>query len=310
VFRYFLSRRYLLHRRTNLIGIVGILVAVGALIMILSIMTGFLEQTKKSIRGSLADLIIRPRTVDRSGLRRLPSDPAEVLTLIRSDPRVKAASAHLVWFCMIARGGAEAAMSQRMLSDSLYGDLNAVELVGVDTQDEFATTEFSRALEREPKLGAASPTPRSRSRRCPTAGPEGIPRASAVIGEQLYSALGLSRGDEITVATVVPDPKTGRHRALQPHVRRRRHVPHASQRHRPRSHLRRAQRARRLPRLRSALQRAPGDAERLRQGRRGGARRALREAAQGGFPLRPARRGAHWEEFRKTLLARSRTSAG
>jgi ABC-type lipoprotein release transport system permease subunit len=48
VYRSFLSWRYLVSRPTNLIGIVGILVGVGALILILSIMTGFLEESRRS----------------------------------------------------------------------------------------------------------------------------------------------------------------------------------------------------------------------------------------------------------------------
>ena len=57
MFRTFLSWRYLVSRRTNLIGIVGIFVAVAALIMILSIMTGFLDESRRFIRGSLADIV-------------------------------------------------------------------------------------------------------------------------------------------------------------------------------------------------------------------------------------------------------------
>ncbi len=60
MFRSFLSWRYLFARRTNLIGIVGILVAVGALILILSIMTGFLEESRRTVRGSLADILVQP----------------------------------------------------------------------------------------------------------------------------------------------------------------------------------------------------------------------------------------------------------
>ncbi|MFT6715140.1 MAG: ABC-type lipoprotein release transport system permease subunit [Planctomycetota bacterium] len=55
MYRSFLSWRYLTSRRTNLIGIGGIFVAVTALILILSIMTGFLNEARSSIRGSLSD---------------------------------------------------------------------------------------------------------------------------------------------------------------------------------------------------------------------------------------------------------------
>jgi hypothetical protein len=60
MYRWFLSLRYLRARKTNLIGIGGLFVGVGALILILSIMTGFLEETRRSVRGSLSDLVVSP----------------------------------------------------------------------------------------------------------------------------------------------------------------------------------------------------------------------------------------------------------
>ncbi|NOT30542.1 MAG: hypothetical protein HOP15_08860, partial [Planctomycetes bacterium] len=65
MYRSFLSWRYLVSRPTNLIGIVGILVGVGALILILSIMTGFLDMTRSTVRGTLSDLIVEPRQGER-----------------------------------------------------------------------------------------------------------------------------------------------------------------------------------------------------------------------------------------------------
>ena len=55
MYRSFLARRYIRARRTNLIGIVGIFVAVSSLILILSIMSGFLEESRNTMRGSLSD---------------------------------------------------------------------------------------------------------------------------------------------------------------------------------------------------------------------------------------------------------------
>ena len=60
MYRSFLSWRYLVSRRTNLIGITGIFVAVGALILILSIMTGFLDEARTQVRGSMSDLLVSP----------------------------------------------------------------------------------------------------------------------------------------------------------------------------------------------------------------------------------------------------------
>ena len=57
MYKTFLSWRYMRARRTNLIGVIGICVGVGALIMILSIMTGFLEEVG---RTALETLLPRP----------------------------------------------------------------------------------------------------------------------------------------------------------------------------------------------------------------------------------------------------------
>ena len=62
MFRTFLSLRYLRARKTSWIGIAGIFVAVAALVMILSIMAGFLAESRRSLRGNLADLVIQPLT--------------------------------------------------------------------------------------------------------------------------------------------------------------------------------------------------------------------------------------------------------
>ncbi len=64
MFRTFLSLRYLRARKTSWIGIAGIFVAVAALVMILSIMAGFLAETRRSVRGNLADIVIQP-SVDK-----------------------------------------------------------------------------------------------------------------------------------------------------------------------------------------------------------------------------------------------------
>ena len=60
MFRTFLSLRYLRARKTNWIGMAGILVAVAALVLILSIMAGFLAESRRTLRGNLADLVIQP----------------------------------------------------------------------------------------------------------------------------------------------------------------------------------------------------------------------------------------------------------
>src|SRR5690349_13850276 len=108
MYKSFLSWRYLLRRPVNLIGIVGILVGVGALILILSIMSGFLEQTRQTVRGSLADLVIEPSDRARLDGRTPPEQPERILAAVREDPRVAGACAQLTWFGILAPAGADA----------------------------------------------------------------------------------------------------------------------------------------------------------------------------------------------------------
>jgi lipoprotein-releasing system permease protein len=201
LFRGFLSWRYMLRRRTNLIGIVGILVGVWALITILSIMSGFLELSRATLRGSLADLILRPYQGSLRSDERVPSDPAPLLAALREDPRIAAASAHLTWVGIVARKGEEGRL---ILSDSQHGKLAGVQLIGIDVAAEFESTELREALSREPLYGSLVADPDDPFAPPPTA-PAGRPRPSVVLGEQLFAAHRLYRGAVVTLATVRPE---------------------------------------------------------------------------------------------------------
>jgi len=202
VYRYFLSWRYMRQRRTNLIGIVGVFVAVGALILILSIMTGFLDQARKTLRGSLSDLIVLPVFGPQTTC---PRDPKPMLEALRADPRVAAASAHLVWLCILTRNDERSA---QILASSQSGQYAGVKLTGIDTGDEVEATEFKAALTREPKEGTPVADPEH-----PFAAPpgydrtKGLPHASVIVGEQLFRMHRLQRGQLIKLMTAVPNPK-------------------------------------------------------------------------------------------------------
>jgi lipoprotein-releasing system permease protein len=240
MYRWFLSWRYLVTRPTNFIGIVGISVAVGALILILSIMTGFLVETRTLLRGGLADLIVTPLLYSQ-GQRgeRVPHEPHALLAHLRADPRVLAATPRLTWFGLAAGAGENAAQTSRVLQDARAQGLNAVQLIGVDVapdveftylglrtflalhglqwtpprvQDEFDTTDLEAELRREPhplRLGEPVADARVPFALPPNFEPRGRRPATAVIGEQLASQLNLRRGDTLKLLTVVPDPYTG-----------------------------------------------------------------------------------------------------
>jgi len=202
MFKSFLSWRYMRRRRTNLIGIIGIFVAVAALILILSIMTGFLEEQRRSIRGSLSDIIVVPYLPDAGTDGRYPRDPAPLLEAIRSEPGVEAASAHMVWFGVLSGEGSSAT---QILMNSQFSQDAGVLLVGIDVEQEFATTSLREALTRETSIGAQVHDPDD-----PFAPPPGfairgreLPRV--IVGEQLFVRHGLRRGSRITFMTPVQD---------------------------------------------------------------------------------------------------------
>jgi lipoprotein-releasing system permease protein len=202
VFRSFLSWRYLRRRRTNLIGIGGIFVAVGALILILSIMSGFLEESRITLRGSLSDLIVTPYP----GPSEAPRDPGPALEAVRADARVEAASAHLVWYGILAGEGSD---PERLLSSSQYGQYAGVKMVGVDVDQEFEATELRASLTRAPRYGSPVADPDRPFDLPPGHSPAGRPRPAVVLGEQLFRTHDLHRGAVVNLMTAAPNPRTG-----------------------------------------------------------------------------------------------------
>jgi lipoprotein-releasing system permease protein len=224
MYKTFLSWRYMRARRTNLIGVIGIGVGVGALIMILSIMTGFLEETKKTLRGGLADIIVEPAQVAASRGSRASSSPDPILEVVRADPRVEAACAELAWGGMLGMGGRETAITQEVLADPQLFSMTVVRLFGIDAKDELATTDLRAALQRPPPQKRAPNTVHISVADvdhpfAPPPGyvPEGMPLASCIVGAQLAYRWGLQRGSVIWLTTGVPDVETGE---LHPNDRR------------------------------------------------------------------------------------------
>jgi lipoprotein-releasing system permease protein len=195
-------------RRTNVIGVLGIMVGVGALILILSIMSGFLEETRKVVRGSLSDLIIAPYTVPRPDGHLPPSDPSALLAAIRADPRVEAATPQRAWTGLLTSTETriDTALTNMRMADLERGRLALVQLLGIDVESEYKTSELRAALESDSLTGSirvadiehpfAPP---------PDYDPSGRPLASIIVGEQQAAMLNLTRGSVINILTGVPN---------------------------------------------------------------------------------------------------------
>ena len=196
MYRTFLSWRYLRVRRTNYIGIIGIFVGVGALILILSIMAGFLAESRKSVRGSLSDIIIEPV----ASLTGNPEPAEPTLEMARSTPGVLGATAQLHWYGIMTFGGDKTMLGNRQLGDPTFTELSGVHLIGVDIDGEAQATEFHESLRRKSKMPRDQvEDPEHPFASPPNYKPRGRALASVIVGEQLMWRLQLRRGDIIQV---------------------------------------------------------------------------------------------------------------
>ena len=207
MYKSFLSWRYLLRRPVNLIGIVGILVGTGALILILSIMSGFLEETRRTVRGSLADLIIEPSDAPRRDGKKVPEEPSKILAQVRADPRVAGACAQLSWFGLLAPSGDETQRPRVRFFDPQNASRSGVQLFGIDPAEEFQTSELRTALMEVSNTGLARvANPDRPFDPPPEYVPDGKPLPCVIVGEQMAIAFDLKRGSVINVVTANPRP--------------------------------------------------------------------------------------------------------
>lgn len=217
MFKTFLSFRYLRARKTNWIGMAGIFVAVAALVLILSIMAGFLAEHRRTLRGNLADFVIQPTTTAKSV--NLPNgdridvntDVAAMIELIEAHPKVISAAPQLQWYGLLVPDGAEGPM-KRPMQDAIQ----LVEMIGVDVEDESATSDFAASLVRDyspkpPSGKKESSVPRVLDPNDPFAplASEGRqrerPGRPIIVGEQLAYLWGLYPGQNVSIVTATFD---------------------------------------------------------------------------------------------------------
>lgn len=216
MFRTFLSLRYLRARKTSWIGVAGIFVAVAALVLILSIMAGFLAESRRTLRGNLADLVVQPDLFG-DGVRLANGDlvPAnqdvqELLSVVQAHPKVVGATPQLIWYGLFVPRRAGKALERPM-----QGAIELVELVGVDLETEAGATTFHESLEAEPALKPLQ-IGEGQGRYCSVGRPEnpenpfapidtpGVrhrPGYPILVGEQLAYLWGLSKGTEVDIFT-------------------------------------------------------------------------------------------------------------
>ncbi len=133
MYRIFLSIKYLSSRIIPFLAMFAVALGVMSMIVVISVMNGFIVQTRVIARGTLADLTVTPLVTNAS---------QHYLDLIRTAPKVKAVSPHLVRQALVSTGfSGHAATTHKQLRE-----LSFVTVLGIDPALERLASDFERYL--------------------------------------------------------------------------------------------------------------------------------------------------------------------
>lgn len=193
---------------------VGIWLSVTALLATVSIMTGFLRDTRAMIRGTTSDLVLTPRAEYRGATQlSAPASFERVESVALEVEDVVAAAPHLLRPALIRVPDID---QDQVVGNRKYWELNFVQVVGVDPKLEAEATEFKRwieptgagSVERRTTIGAAdAPDPEDPfyvDRSLIELKYRNLDLPVALIGERVYRFFQLSKGRIITLVTM-PD---------------------------------------------------------------------------------------------------------
>ena len=140
-FSWFLALRYLVTRWVNLLGMCGVAVAVWALIVVIAVMSGFIEQMTDSIHNASPDLLV---TKLKPGCTE-----SQVRPLVEADPDVVSVAPRIVQYAMMFPYGHQVLHPVRTL-ETRPTTKGYVQLIGIDLPAESRTTSVRDWLENTP----------------------------------------------------------------------------------------------------------------------------------------------------------------
>ncbi len=186
MYRYYLALRYLLSRPINLLGMIGVTLGVWALIMVVSIFSGFLKVFRSHVQSATSDVSVLgvPLSTGYDVFARV----------VETDPNVKASAPRMVWYALV-----HGKRSQRLASKSMTpgADIPLVTLLGIDPQREVEVTglrDWLAAIDPE-----TDPDLRVRNIDNPLAPIGGLP--AILLGRDRMLMHGLRRGDTVRLTT-------------------------------------------------------------------------------------------------------------
>lgn len=198
MYKLFLATRYTLRRGVSIVAIIVMGLAIGALIVVWSIMTGFLDETRDLMRGTTSDLIVLPQQYARS------FDREDLERTVRQHPDVVGVTSRIVRPAVFNISG-----KGTIIHGSSSGAEQTMLLVhGIDPEQEREHGDFPSYLANvaQSALHVGDPEnpfalPRSFIND-PMLRSAGLPKV--LMSELLMGSMGLVKGDAIELVTV-PD---------------------------------------------------------------------------------------------------------
>ena len=186
MYRPFLALRYLLTRPINLLGVGGVTIGVWALIVVVSIFSGFLRVVGEHVRSASADISVLF----------LPDDAnyAQLREEIEADPNVAATAPRIVHFGLLHRPGERPPPPPLLGRGALQGgDTPFLFVLGIESARERQTTQL------DGWLSAVQTDLRVADLTNPLAPIDGLP--TILLGEQRMLDSGLKPGDLVELNT-------------------------------------------------------------------------------------------------------------
>lgn len=134
-YKFFMSARYLRYRKVNIISSIAISVGVMALIVVYSIMSGFQDTLRQSIRGTYAHIMVQSAAP-------WGPDPADFVEEVKKFPHVISVSPRVTGIGMLA-------FSRKDVNNDV--SRRGINIIGVDVASESSTDAFRKTLTSVPK---------------------------------------------------------------------------------------------------------------------------------------------------------------
>ncbi len=205
MYKLFIAGRYLRSRTISFVTILGIFLSVGALIVVVSVMSGFLRESMDFIRGNMSDIVVIPRPIlytmpDGSTEKVEFNDFEAIRSVIAAVEGVKGVAPHFRVPSMIRRSDGQ---------DTFIGFNNVAQFVvtalGIDLERETELTDFRKYL-----TDLNNPANRVEDPDNPFSLPDTMRNEEhfmsdfpfILIGEDRLERMELGKGDVVTLVTI------------------------------------------------------------------------------------------------------------